>query len=86
MPALTIPKPIPAAPHEVCGACEHFEPAHYEPPINPKYGYCKPHLALMRERSLYPAARLVDVATLCFMLSANYMSGRCAFAPKKGSP
>lgn len=85
VPFPPVVKAIPAAPHEVCGACESFEPARNEPAANPKYGYCKCLTELDRERSLSARAKLVDATTLCFILSANWRSGRVAFIPKKVS-
>lgn len=64
---------------ERCGACAHYEPSRDDR----KYGYCKPHMALERDRRGHPHAHLTDVYTPCFMRSADWHSGELAFKPKE---
>ncbi len=72
--------PANTTPDQRCGACVKFEVSR-----DPKYGYCKSHMAYERERSPIPAARLVDVDHVCFMVSYVGVVSHAAFAPRKVS-
>lgn len=68
-------------PEQTCGRCLSFEPARHDP----HYGYCKRHLAFERERSRTgcATARLIDVNTVCFIVSSP--AGFQAFRPKEAA-
>lgn len=74
-------QPTPPNPDERCGLCAKFEASR-----DPKYGYCKSLMALERERSLMPKARLLDVDHACVVRSADWKSGNWAFEPKRAAP
>jgi hypothetical protein len=66
----------------LCGACAMFEPARHEPAHDVRYGYCKPHEDLEREKRGGVIGRMVDATTECFMVRWNGLDKRIAFQPK----
>jgi hypothetical protein len=70
--------PVALTPDQVCGRCLKFEPSR-----DPKYGYCRPLMALEAERSPYPKTRLLDVDHLCVMVVWHGNEQRPAFVAKE---